>query len=528
MPPSVNIAVDVKPIIGLEIHVQLATGTKMFCGCALEFGAPPNTRTCPVCLGLPGALPVANRHAVELAIRTGVALNCRIAPVTRWDRKSYFYPDLPKNYQISQLDQPIAQAGLFEFPLDGRMHRVRIRRAHLEEDAGKNVHDFAGVTAVDLNRAGAPLLEIVTEPDLDSAEAVRECCEQMHRLVRYLGVSEANMQQGQMRFEPNINLRVVTDAGEQFTPIVEVKNLNSFRSVYAAVEHEIRRQFEAWQTTGQTAQPGNKTNRGWDDQRLVTVAQREKEESHDYRYFPDPDLPPVNIPAAWVSSIRHDMPELPIPRTERFVCEYKLPPRDAPALVNDRGTADLLDRAADAGGDKVTLGKQFMSIWAREANLRNVPVSGLGIGPRAVAELSRLAADGEINATAAARVAEEMARAVDASIGRTRDDETPIAAMELPSPPDSAAARRTLGSDDSLETPRAIAQRLGLLQSRNEDQIAGWVRAALDANPQAVADARSNPKKRQAARGFLTGQVMKLSGGQADPKIVGRLIDEQL
>ena len=488
---------EVEPVIGLEVHVQLATRTKLWCGCPLEFGAEPNSRVCPVCLGLPGALPVLNRQAVEHAVRTAVALNCQVAGFTKWDRKSYFYPDLPKNYQISQYDLPLASGGVFEFPIDHRFARVRLIRAHLEEDAGKNVHDFPGFTGVDLNRTGTPLLEIVTEPDLHSAEECREFAVQLQRLVHYLGVSQANMQMGHIRFEPNINVIIRADGREHRTPIVEVKNLNSFRSLHGAVAYEINRQVEAWQADGVTAASGNKSNRGWDDEREVTVPQREKEEAHDYRYFPDPDLVPLTIDAAWVAELKEHTPELPICRTERFISEYKVPAKDAPALVDDRATADLLDHAAEAGGDKATLAKHFLSFWARRANERGQTVAGLGVPAGHLAELATLQASRKINATAAAQVA-------DALLGRR----------------DAAGA--------TTPSPAKLAKELGLLQSRDEDQIAGWVNEVLTKNEKAVQDAISNPKKLQASRGFLVGQVMKLSGGQADPKIVGELIGKRL
>ncbi len=520
---GVSDGLTIEPIIGLEIHVQLATQTKMFCGCAVEFGAPPNTRVCPVCLGLPGALPVINARAVEFAIRTGLALSCRIAEFTKWDRKSYYYPDLPKNYQISQYDLPLCLNGHIEIPFDGRVRKVRVRRAHLEEDAGKNVHDFPGITAVDLNRAGTPLLEIVSEPDLRSPEEAREFAVQVQRLVRYLGVSEANMQKGQMRFEPNINVHLRRGDEEFRTPIVEVKNLNSFKSLYGAIRYEIQRQVEQWRQDGITAQTGNKANRGWDDVQEITLPQREKEEAHDYRYFPDPDLVPLRPNPALVAEWHEHQPELPITRTERFISEYKLSPRDVPALVDVRATADLLDHAAEAGGDKLILAKHFISFWATQANARNTSIAGLAVPAARMAALANLVRDAKVNATGAGQIAERMAAGADALLAAEQ-----AAGRRTPRP----VADELHGEFDPVDgpglDPAALAEQLGLLQSSDEGQIAGWVEQAFAANAKAVQDALSNPKKIQAARGFLTGAVMKVSGGKADPKIVGALIERRL
>ena len=481
---------EIEPIVGVETHVQLATRTKLYCGCPVYFGAPPNSHVCPVCLGLPGALPVINRQAVDHAVTAGLALNCRIAELAAWDRKNYYYPDLPKNYQISQFDEPIASAGHFEFSLDGRTQRVGIRRAHLEEDAGSTIHDLAGASGVDLNRAAIPLLEIVSEPDLHSAQQAHAYAVQLRRLVRYLGISEANMQRGQMRFEPNINVRIVANGREVFTPIVEVKNLNSFRALRDAIAYEIARQVEQWQRTGETAGPGNKTNRGWDETGGVTVPQREKEELHDYRYFPEPDLLPLHIDSARVESLRRRLPELPQRRAERFIREYELSPSDAPALVDDRASADLLDEAAAAGGHRPTLARHFLSFWAKHAHERGTTIAGLGITAPRLAEMANLVATGQISSSAAARVSEAML--------------------------------------EGQDTPSELAARMGLFLDQNEARIAAWVSEVLARNEQAVRDATTNPRKLEAARSFLIGRVMQASGGRADPQIVSSLIESAL
>ncbi len=481
----------IRPIIGLEIHVQLATRTKMFCACPVEVGAEPNSCVCPVCLGMPGVLPVMNRTAVEYAIRTAIALNCQVARFTKWDRKSYYYPDLPKNYQISQYDLPIGFDGAFDVPDgNGTYRRVGIIRAHLEEDAGKNLHERPAITQVDLNRTGTPLLEIVTEPDLAGAEEAYAFCVELQRLVRYLGVSEGSMQKGQMRFEPNVNVAIEHDGMEFRTPISEVKNLNSFKSVRSAIAFEIERQVGDWMANRDyVVGKSPKENRGWDDVRGITEFQRGKEEAHDYRYFPDPDLVPVIVDDPWLERIQAEVGELPLQRRQRMQDDYGLSTADAETILADRATADLFEEAA-VSGHPPTLGRQFISFWAKAANERGVPIARLGVDAARLGELSKITADGVVNATAAATIAERML--------------------------------------ESSETPMAIAVRQGLVQVRDENQMQVWVDDAFAANAKAVQDALANPKKMQQARGFLTGQVMKLSGGKADPKIVGKLIEEKL
>ncbi|HSW46638.1 MAG TPA: Asp-tRNA(Asn)/Glu-tRNA(Gln) amidotransferase subunit GatB [Phycisphaerae bacterium] len=483
---------QIRPIIGMEIHVQLATRTKMFCSCPVEFGDAPNSHVCPVCLGMPGVLPVMNRQAVEFAIRTALAMNCQIARFSKWDRKSYYYPDLPKNYQISQYDLPISFDGAFDVPAgkDGEHRRVGIIRAHLEEDAGKNIHENPSWTLVDLNRTGTPLLEIVTEPNLASADEAYNFCVELQRLVNYLGVSEASMQKGQMRFEPNVNVAITRGDREYRTPIAEIKNLNSFKAVRGAIAYEIERQVNDWIADNDyVISKRPKENRGWDDVRSVTEFQRGKEEAHDYRYFPDPDLVPVEIDDAWLESIRATVGELPLEREKRFQHQYGLTPVDAANLIRDRETADLFEEAASIGHGP-TLAKQFLSFWSARANARNRTIARLGIEAARLGELSRLVADGVINATAAQAVADKM--------------------LESP------------------DQPKAIAEREGLVQVRDEGQMQAWVEQAFATNAKAAQDAVANPKKKERARGFLMGQVMKLSGGKADPKIVGQLIDDKL
>ncbi|MBI1825145.1 MAG: Asp-tRNA(Asn)/Glu-tRNA(Gln) amidotransferase subunit GatB [Planctomycetes bacterium] len=486
-----TVATKVRPIIGLEIHVQLRTRTKLFCGCEVQTDAPPNSRVCGICLGHPGTLPVMNRVALESAALAGMALGCEIARFTKWDRKSYYYPDLPKNYQISQYDIPLAAGGTFEFDVDGSPREIRIRRAHLEEDAGKNIHDTPGCTLVDLNRTGTPLLEIVTEPDLASADDTYAFCVELQRLVRHLGVSEADMQKGHMRFEPNVNVAIEHNGREYRTPIAEVKNINSFKFVRQAISYEIERQVAVWEENNDyVIGKASNENRGWDADRGVTEFQRGKEAAHDYRYFPDPDLLPVQLSDETLGSIRAQLVERPVQRRRRFASEYGLSMKDAETIVEHRPTADLFDEVIKLGGPAEIAGKQFVNVWLKHANDRGVAVTELGVEAARIAELAKMTAEGTVNKTAANQLADAML---------TRSN-----------------------------CPSALAKELGLVQVQDADATARWVDEAFAANQQAVSDARTNPKKMQAAIGFLRGQVMKLSGGKADPKLVGKLIEERL
>lgn len=481
----------VRTVVGLEIHVQLATRTKLLCPCPVRTDAPPNSCVCEVCLGHPGALPVLNRRAVEHALLTGLALGCTIPPRTKWDRKSYFYPDLPKNYQISQYDLPIASGGVFEIDTDAGCKSVRIRRAHLEEDAGKNIHDAGNFTLVDLNRAGTPLLEIVTEPDINTPDEAYAFCVELHRLIIHLGVGEANMQKGQMRFEPNINLVIEQDGQTYKTPIAEVKNLNSFRSVKQAVEFETRRQLAAWEEN-HDYQLGKRPNenRGWDADRGVSEFQRGKEAAHDYRYFPDPDLVPLEVSPTWLSQVCDRLIERPVERRRRLVKQAGLSVKDADTIVDHRPTAELFDAVLSAGAPADVVAKQFVNVWLKLANDRGRSVTDLGVSVEAMAELATIAADGTVNKSAANQLAEVML--------------------------------------DRRESPRTLAAELGLVQVQDADATAKWIDAAFASNEQAVRDALASPKKMQAAAGFLRGQVMKISAGKADPNLVGKLIQERL
>ncbi len=480
-----------KIVVGLEIHMHLATRTKMFCGCELAYGEAANTRTCPVCLGLPGALPVMNRRAVEYALRTGLALHCDIAPFTKWDRKNYYYPDLPKNYQISQYDLPLCGPGYIEIPLeDGSTKRVRIRRIHLEEDAGKNTHTLGSFSAVDLNRSGAPLLEMVTEPDMNSPAEVRALAVELQRIVRYLGVSEADMQKGHMRFEPNVNLHIERGGQIFKTPISEIKNLNSFRAVERSVAYEAVRQYEEFLETGRTLQMGNKRTYGWDDVNQRTVLQREKEEAHDYRYFPDPDLVPVEVPAEWLDEIRGQLGELPLAKQQRFVSDYGLSDYDAGVLTADRATGEFFDRTVRLGADPKRVCNLLTQIGLKLANERSVRVDQLGIEPEPLAKLAKMTDAGDISASAATAIFEEMSRT---------------------------------GGD-----PETIAREKNLLQKSDAGEIEGLVDEALAENAEALAEVIDEGKKAQKARGFLMGQVIRKSKGQANPKIVAEILNRKL
>jgi aspartyl-tRNA(Asn)/glutamyl-tRNA(Gln) amidotransferase subunit B len=406
---------DAQVIIGLEVHVQLDTRSKLFCHCSTEFGAPPNTQTCAVCTGMPGSLPVINQQALKLAIKTGLALNCRIARYTKWDRKNYFYPDLPKGYQISQFDKPICGEGYLDIS-DAKdafqPRRVRLERAHLEEDAGKSIHDEtdqAGKSKIDLNRTGTPLLEIVTRPDMRSAAEAKAFLTELKLILNYIGVSDCNMQQGSLRCDGNINLHIDFEGQKVATPIVEIKNLNSFRAAERSLTYEAGRQFELWQETGQTIDDAPKQTRGWNDSQQVTTPQREKEESADYRYFPDPDLIAVSTTEAEIEAIENEIDRLPAQWRAHLTDEHRLKPYDAEVMVSQgRGVVEYFLTVADGCGDS-----RIASNWIGQEVLRHLNESGIEIDQYPVSAeqmcgLLKIVVSGELDQTRAKEVLDEM------------------------------------------------------------------------------------------------------------------------
>ena len=482
-------------IIGLEVHVQLTTESKMFSSCGTEFGLPPNSQTDPVSLGLPGTLPVMNRKAFELALKTAVALHAEIAEFTKWDRKNYYYPDLPKNYQISQYDLPFSRGGWIEIPVrkDGTGGGRSVDRlsVHLEEDTGKLIHGSGGLSEVDLNRAGIPLLEIVSEPDIRSPEDARATLEELRLALRYLGVSDCEMQEGSLRCDANVNVHINVDGATVATPIVEIKNLNSFRSVERAIKFEVDRQISQWQRDGKTIKDAPKTTRGWSDIDEVTKPQREKETAADYRYFPEPDLVPVVVDAAWIERIRASIGELPGARRKRFETDYGLSPYDANVLVEQgQEVADYFDSVAKATGEY-----KLASNWIQQDVLRTVKEKKLNLAsfpvrPEALADLINRVKRKEVNTNQGREV---LARMIDTG--------------------ESAAAVIQAGG-------------FGIVSDRSA--IASAVDAALAANPKAVDDLKGGKKKPEAVKGFLRGQVMKQTGGKADPALVGEVLDQKL
>ena len=472
-------------VIGVEVHCQLRTDSKMFCSCSTAYdGARPNSHTCPVCLGLPGALPVMNKRAVELVLATGAAIEATTPDATRWDRKNYFYPDLPKGYQISQYDLPLAAEGRLAFETSDGPFSVRITRAHLEEDTAKLVHGQGPmgerISLVDFNRSGVPLMEIVTEPDIRTAEQARRYAEELQLLLRTIGASDADMERGQLRVEANVSLR--PRGTEPFGTRVEVKNMNSFRSVERAVAFEIERQA-AILDAGETL---HMETRGWADERGETYRMRSKETSDDYRYFPEPDLPPLRVDAAWLAQIRGELPELPAARRARYQEALGLSAYDAAVLVADADAGRLFEATLAAAPD---LEPKPIANWVAGdyLRIRNAATDPVSVDPAQLGRLVGLVADGSINRTSGRDVLDAHAAS-----GEAVDD---------------------------------IVARLGLRQISDAGALAAIVDEVLAANPSAVADVRAGKAQ---AIGFLVGQVMKATKGQANAAVAGAAIRERV
>lgn len=402
-------------IIGLEVHVQLDTDSKLFCGCSTRFGEAANSQTCVVCTGMPGSLPVINQHALELSIRAGLSLNCQIARSTKWDRKNYFYPDLPKGYQISQFDQPICGPGYLDIEAFGdssQSRRIRIERAHLEEDAGKSIHDESNRgqnSKIDLNRTGTPLLEIVTQPDLRSAAEAKSFLSELKLILNYIDVSDCNMQQGNLRCDANVNLHIPFGEEQIATPIVEIKNLNSFRAVERSITHEAQRQFEAWQENGHTIADAPKQTRGWNDHTQSTTLQREKEDSADYRYFPDPDLIAVKIEEAQIQQINSQLGPLPSDLRKLLIERYNLKSADATVIVSQgRGVVNYFLEVADGCKNSKIANNWIGQEVLRQLNESNQTIQQYPVSPQQFTELLKLVIAGTLDQTRGKEVLNEM------------------------------------------------------------------------------------------------------------------------
>jgi aspartyl-tRNA(Asn)/glutamyl-tRNA(Gln) amidotransferase subunit B len=464
---------DYETVIGLEVHAQLLTASKMFCGCSTTFGGEPNTRTCPVCQGMPGTLPVINRRAVEFGIRTALALGCRVNALNRFARKHYYYPDMPKNYQISQYEEPLAEHG-------------SLQRVHLEEDVGKLVHEGSLETAlssqVDFNRAGVPLMEIVSKPDMRSSAEAAAYLRTLRAILVYLEVCDGNMEEGSLRCDANISLR--PRGSSELGTKVEIKNMNSFRNVQHALDYEVKRQARALEDGERIVQE----TRLWDPDRGQTVSMRSKEYAHDYRYFPEPDLPPLEVEPRWVDEVHASLPELPAARRRRFAREYELSPYEADLLTQGRGLADYFEEVARAYPRP-----KVVANWVLNELLREVPgdddkaIATCPIPPRNLAGLLALIDDGTISGKMAKDVFERMFR--------------------------------------SGEDARAIVSREGLHQVADASAVSAVVDQVLSAHPKVVDDWKNGKK---AAMGFLVGQVMKATGGRANPALVNSVLAEKL
>jgi len=471
---------DYEAVIGLETHVQLKTKSKMWCGCANEFGAPPNTNVCPVCLGLPGVLPVANEEALRLTALTGLLLNCAVARFAKFDRKNYFYPDMPKNYQITQYDKPSTVNGHVEFEFKGDISRVRITRAHLEEDVGKNFH-FADQSGVDFNRAGVPLLEIVSEPDITSAEMAYDYLNALKDILIYGGVSDCDMEKGMVRCDVNVSVR--PQGQQELGAKIEIKNMNSFSGVRRALEYEIPRQMEVLKQGGKLSQE----TRRWNDISCLTETMRTKEMAHDYRYFPEPDLMPFVPDEAWMEAVKRRVVELPLARKRRFMASYQLPAPDAETFVYDRPLADYFESAARGTRNPKAVANWVINNLRAKLSETQTSLEQVKIKPAEIPGLVALVEDG--------RISTKIAQGVFAEMFATG------------------------------EAPDAIVQKKGLAQVSDTGAIEKFCDEVIAANPKSAQDFKAG---KVAALNFLKGQVMKASKGKANPNLVGEILEKKL
>jgi aspartyl-tRNA(Asn)/glutamyl-tRNA(Gln) amidotransferase subunit B len=473
---------EYEPVIGLEIHAQLLTEAKIFCGCSTRFGAAPNTHTCPICLGMPGVLPVLNRRVVECMLKMALATNCRINPECNFARKNYFYPDLPKGYQISQYAAPPAEHGWVDLEIDGGKKRIGITRIHMEEDAGKLLHDEHNpVSHVDLNRTGVPLIEIVSEPDIRSAEEAAAYLRRLHEILVYLEICDGNMEEGSFRCDANVSLR--PKGTEPFGTRAELKNMNSFRNVQRAIEYEIKRQSYVLEGGGEVIQE----TRLWDDTAGVTHSMRSKEEAHDYRYFPDPDLVPVVLDAAWIDAVQKTLPELPLEKRERFVRSYRLSAYDAGVLTASRALADYYEAVVKLSGQPKIAANWVMGDVLRFLNEDKKDIRECPIAPKSLAAMINLIQEGTISGKMAKEVSEEMYR--------------------------------------SGASPGTIIKEKGLVQITDEIALAKTIVEILDQNPAQLAQYRAGKDK---LFGFFVGQAMKATQGKANPQLINDLLKRML
>lgn len=469
-------------VVGLEVHVELHTKSKIFCGCSTSFGAPPNSHTCPVCLGHPGVLPVLNRQAIEYAMKAAMALNCRIADISKFDRKNYFYPDSPKAYQISQFDKPVGEHGWIDIEVDGKTKRIGITRLHLEEDAGKLTHIDGGFgSLVDFNRVGTPLVEIVSEPDLRSPEEAKAYLEKLKAIMLYCDVSDVKMEEGSLRCDANISIRPYGQ--EQFGTRAELKNMNSFRGVQRGLEYEEMRQADVLDSGGKVVQE----TRRWDESQGKTFTMRSKEEAHDYRYFPDPDLVQIHIDDEWKERVRASIPELPDARKARYTAEFGLPSYDAEVITASKKLADFFEDSLQYTKDAKAVSNWIMGDLLGYLNAGGLELEDIKLTSQGLGEMIGLMEKGTISSKIAKTVFKEML--------------------------------------ESGKRPQQIVEEQGLVQISDEGAIAEVVNRIVDANPQSVEDFKAGKEK---AIGFLVGQVMKETKGKANPALVNKLLLESL